>query len=528
MFLIAVSSCTKTDDVLTRTREQEQPASHADEPNRFLTPKDLSSTIRSLSAGASLRSLSMSEIEDKGVNTHLVDEVPNEGFRRLLSSKGEFIVGDSIYRIVPQGTLFAHIARRELLDTIVSNNLYPSMTKTGKDSLLTLGNQAYLFLTFGEEALGKVNIQEVEDEEPESTSFRSLDLARDHVELIPTFEVKAMDRITVAGKAIQGIVGGKKDGKTVLNYNRKRRLSGSLYHYNYFVYSETGMEAKVEKKMWHGGWGKMKNWDEGTIIGYAGIILQEEVPLLANTPYFHYTDVWDNGSLPTVGQGEGLYVGIDRNDFLLSKEDKFAFYPFTSGRDLSYYELEEIADKLRAGNTYTQSGHLLSFDKLKQDYGTNCVGFTVDIPGLNKRYTYLKGSWSWKGGPQQVKIFDSQYFSIDFKKAFDGASRAISGISKILGKKKDQRDPGSPIVGVTNDRYNVSHLNIPHLNPQALPDYSSEHQKEKALNDIKEGIKTFLGSFEAAKSRVRVAGSAYCCVSDGGGITGMIMQKVRF
>lgn len=46
----------------------------------------------------------------------LEDFIPNENFARLLNSKGEIIVNDSIYRITPWGTLCGKVEHRELID----------------------------------------------------------------------------------------------------------------------------------------------------------------------------------------------------------------------------------------------------------------------------------------------------------------------------------------------------------------------------------------------------------------------------
>lgn len=520
--------------------------------NVFDSPQSLRSLVLSLSEGTELRSLNRSVmLQDYGDNENLSDLVPNPSFRRLLTKEGEVIVGDSLYRITPAGTFYAHKSDKALLDSVVEHKLYDQFSRTNRDSLLTLNGRLFLFQTFGKEGFSEAaggassplrqtaRISFDDDPFEEDLSSAENDtpsqqnLKEDHERLLPSYEVKAMDRITFAGKAIEKIFGGKKDGKTTLQSNAKRRLSGSFYSYNYKVYSETGIEAKVEKKMWHGGWGKIKNWDEGTVIGLAGTIFQEQTEGISDKAILNYIHTW--GKLAILGDARGEALEIGRSNFLLNPQDRFAFYSFISIEDVDYEQLEQLARRLELGYYSREANQELSFSLLKERYDTSCLGFTIDVIGAKKRYTYIKGSWSWQPGSQQVKIFDSKVFRIDFKRLVGGAAKVAAGIYKFVqnsGAQETGRHPGSvsyqtPSIltqGIGKLPANYANaLQRLDIKPQA-----PEGDLKRLWKDIEEGAKEIAKSFEAAKPKVQVAGSTYCATQDGSQVTGMIMQKVRF
>lgn len=90
---------------------------------------------------------------------------------------------------------------------------------------------------------------------------------------IASFQTFSADRKTWVGKIIQNIIGSTK--KSTIKFNRKRRVRGSFYFYNYGVYAEIGVQGHTDKKNWI-GWSKTKA-DE-LRVGWSQVILKKDVP----------------------------------------------------------------------------------------------------------------------------------------------------------------------------------------------------------------------------------------------------------
>ena len=78
----------------------------------------------------------------------LEDFIPNENFARLLNSKGEIIVNDSIYRITPWGTLCGKVEHRELIDNAYEQLKSASIDITCNDYSNKINDEVVLINSF--------------------------------------------------------------------------------------------------------------------------------------------------------------------------------------------------------------------------------------------------------------------------------------------------------------------------------------------------------------------------------------------
>lgn len=91
----------------------------------------------------------------------------------------------------------------------------------------------------------------------EEDKYKDLDFSK--------FPRERASRKTFFGKIFQS-VGIRKSLTTVYPNHSKRRFNCAVFDYNYLIRSSIGLNAKIQKKMWHGGWGKIQNIGEGDII----------------------------------------------------------------------------------------------------------------------------------------------------------------------------------------------------------------------------------------------------------------------
>lgn len=439
--------------------------------NEFVSRKDFQKAI-GLSR-SELRSLAI--YTDNGDNEEFIDLIPNDNFRRLVSKKGQFVVSDTLYQITPYGTIFSPLKDSVELNKIVREQLFSQMNPV-RDSLYKLGS-VYLYKTFGEYGydMKKDSITDSQNNE-----LRSVGISPE----ISSFPIKNMNRVTVVGKLIEGFVGTKKDGIEYLQSNRRRRLSASFYSYNYFVHAERGIEAQVEKRMWHGGWGRLVNWG-GTTIGYNGIIFREKTDLFSGGYHIPNLNFLNSYS---IHEKDGGFLQIVNPNFLLNSEEKFAnYYILSNNEDETQESIERLAKELSSNkNDY-------SFKHLENVYKTKCVGFIVDCPKSGYRYTYITGTSRWKPGPRQVYIFGRNSMTVEWGDFIIGGTQLAIALSSIPS--------GTFWVYVKN----------------AI----------KSKN-VQEGAKKFFQSFKKAEPSVYVAGSVYAYTEDGSGYCGMTMYKQNF
>lgn len=206
--------------------------------------------------------------------------VPEHSFRKLLNERGEIQVGDTIYCISPAGTFYgsAQDVRelRSVVETYKKGDGVPI-----QENLLKIGN-IYLYETFANIALSDNDLEgSPETDKVKDDEARSMDIALAGGIPLPdlnTFPKERGRRITWAGKILQSI-SFRKSHVSVFPANSRRRVNCAVYDYDYLIYHSIGITAKVQKKMWYGGWAKVKYWPERTIlVGYRYALVRYPYP----------------------------------------------------------------------------------------------------------------------------------------------------------------------------------------------------------------------------------------------------------
>ena len=87
------------------------------------------------------------------------------------------------------------------------------------------------------------------------------------------FQIFSADKKTIVGKIIQNIIGSTKT--STIKFNKKRRVRGSFYFYNYGVYGEIGVKGWTDKKN-KIGWSKTAS-DE-LRVGWRNVLLKYSLP----------------------------------------------------------------------------------------------------------------------------------------------------------------------------------------------------------------------------------------------------------
>lgn len=525
--------------MLSACQKQLEPVSNEDfiiekssqTPNRFDSKESLKATIKR--SMAELRNYNGTYHYYDDENRELEDLVPNDAFRKLLTPKGEIIVNDTLYRITPYGTFFTPVEKTPELNRIIENRSYKEMKKIG-EGLYSM-NGVSLIKTFGES--NSYEISKDESEKNVATINSNLRSLTGDEPNISQFPVKNVDRITILGKFFQSLVGTKKDGEELLKNNGRRRISGSLYSYNYGVYREMGLMAQIDKKMWHGGWGRVDDWSDGTTIGYYGLIVKEKIENLESVWSKYTFGTWRD--LEIIGDHRGICLDIVKENFLLNNEDKFAFYAFRKTSEPSYEEIQTIASILN------KQSENMSFATLEEVNETPFVGFIIDVPEAKSRFIYMKGTKRWQGGPRQVKVFDSDHLEIDFNELSRGYKKVQDSYQYIVNQvqasnRNKQQYPPHYFPEFNGGRNNMMYPRNYSEYQRALknanihaPGITSEESSfvmagYKLAQGIK-GLSIMAQSFKfPKKSLYRISGDTYCHTRYAGEYTGLIMHKQKF
>lgn len=203
----------------------------------------------------------------------LEDFIPNENFARLLNSKGEIIVNDSIYRITPWGTLCGKVEHRELIDNAYEQLKSASIDITCNDYSNKINDEVVLINSFNHTDYITEYYETETNSQPQS---------RTATEQIPynSFPRYSSESHTFVGK-LTGKIFGDRSVKHH-NFMPGYRVKGSLYDYDYGVYSEVGTFVAMRKKR-RGVFKKINGW-KGTnaqelSITYKGIVLEMKTGL---------------------------------------------------------------------------------------------------------------------------------------------------------------------------------------------------------------------------------------------------------
>lgn len=147
--------------------------------------------------------------------------VPNEDFARLLNVRGEFCVGDTIYKVSPKGTYYFPLSMRSFfehnyakLEGIIGEEIEKSTFRVAED--------IYRYNTFS----------------VDENSINS-DYIRTKASDLPVFNWS--DYPTHTGDVLDNVV-------FTYTMPDKKRMKTRVYHHNYVAYQERGAYVKVQKK----------------------------------------------------------------------------------------------------------------------------------------------------------------------------------------------------------------------------------------------------------------------------------------
>lgn len=223
--------------------------------------------------------------------------IPSESFAKLLNSKREIQLDDSLYRITEFGTLRTfgnNSAKLELAyntikaDTTIAKSASDFIPVT-KDVVLHPYNEI-------------VYIGEPDDQAGTRTRSSVSDISTDK------FMHYTAESKTCLGKALGAIFGDCSVKHH--EFMDKRRVNGSLYSYNYLVYHESGSFVSLSKK--RGGFFKFINgWKDikadELFMQYKGIVLELNIDVPQG-----YLPTASANAKPVVDSYSDLYVqGVD-------------------------------------------------------------------------------------------------------------------------------------------------------------------------------------------------------------------------
>lgn len=207
--------------------------------------------------------------------------VPEKSFRDLLNTRGEIQVGDSVYCIVPAGTFYAHKNHLEELRH-VAQSYRPGEGQQIGPNRYRIGNIS-LFETFANAVFTEDDLEAKNDEQPEATSRARSAGERYWGQEIPAPEIEKFpqergSRVTFFGRLFQGF-SFRKSHTATFPSDGSRRLNCAVYDYNYVLRHSIGVTAKVQKKMWYGGWGVVRGWNAKTLaVGFKYALVKYPYP----------------------------------------------------------------------------------------------------------------------------------------------------------------------------------------------------------------------------------------------------------
>ena len=261
-------ACSNSDDFEQLTKNDEEVV---DENVRlhFLNEEDLENAIsnttekytRSIGSFRSLLSLHNTRNANAEACTYY-DElgmdtlIPNKDFARLFNYKAELEVGEFVIRVTKLGTFKYAKSEEAFVDSFVSkNDKYFVANDTVE--FVSIKDNVLLYNTFGNsyddensEDLAESYIED--DTDDYKTTRAENNIPEPDFGSFPSYSA---DRHTIVGGWIQSVIGGTKTYTVDFRSNKKRRVRGSFYFYNYAVYAEIGVKGWTDKKNWI-GWSK--------------------------------------------------------------------------------------------------------------------------------------------------------------------------------------------------------------------------------------------------------------------------------
>ncbi|MDR1524045.1 MAG: hypothetical protein LBS79_02155 [Tannerella sp.] len=203
------------------------------------------------------------------------DYVPNESLAKLLNKDGEIIIGNTIYKITPNGTYYFSKNNKLIFDKIYSRDSSICGTLVG-DKLYKIADGIFRYDTYWymdekyrtERESGFVTPMKAN--ENDVISLRNYGSEPD-IASFPTFP---STKENIFGFIIENIIDKNKAHTQYYDHTDKRRVRGEFYDNNHVFYAEVGAKGWTDKKNWI-GWSKTEA-DE-LRVGWTNVILCAEL-----------------------------------------------------------------------------------------------------------------------------------------------------------------------------------------------------------------------------------------------------------
>ena len=205
--------------------------------------------------------------------------LPNPDFAALFNPEGELEIGNEIIKVTPNGTYKFPVEKEALLKEILCQDPEIKGELLSED-IYEVADGILLYDTYKDdtenlEVIDEGDITEYPDsyfgdDEDESSVLIVKSSSGPNYDSFPVY---SNTRKTFAGKLIQNIF--QTSVTPTIKFSSKRRLRGQFYHYNWWVYTETGVSGWTDKKNWI-GWSKTAS-DE-LRVGWRGVVLETKIP----------------------------------------------------------------------------------------------------------------------------------------------------------------------------------------------------------------------------------------------------------
>lgn len=160
--------------------------------------------------------------------------VPNEDFARLLNIRGEFCVGDTMYKVSPRGTYYFPVSLRDVFETNYSS--YESSEGIlSSENTYKIDSLVYRYDTFHSGRIEEETHLCMSSSYENSVMTRSDPLPSFNWSNYPTYSGPADDYLD--------------DQIFTYSLPSNRRIKTRVYYHNYVAYKERGAYVKCQRKV---------------------------------------------------------------------------------------------------------------------------------------------------------------------------------------------------------------------------------------------------------------------------------------
>lgn len=279
-------SCDKEDTIISNE------ISEGNAIKKFANAKEFESYLNNVDLNRpSTRSANENEFSDAESTVEKSPEVmfmiPDERFRRVLNKNLEIIVADTIYKVTKDGTFYANIKDKKELEESIDNfsafeNVNESTRKLGnvfvKDTHSTWNNKEDNPITNPHFFDDPDDYLYTDDPDKDNYKLTTRSVHREITDSdLRSFPVIGVVKPNFVQKMLEFITNRTTYEKVRFKSNKNMKLYVSVYNKDHAFFRSTGVDVKVMKKLWYGGWGRRVHWDEGVYLGFSRFIVERKV-----------------------------------------------------------------------------------------------------------------------------------------------------------------------------------------------------------------------------------------------------------